>query len=62
MEINELAENVLIVGLHGPEPGGHFIVTSGEVIDLTLKGFKRADIFGGGIGDGLGGRRVYVAS
>ena len=36
-------------------------MTSGEMIDLALKGFERPDVLHGGIGDGLGGGGVDVA-
>jgi len=36
-------------------------MTSGEVIDLALKGFEGADVFDGGIGDDWRGRGADVA-
>jgi len=61
LEIDEFAQNVLITGFDRSETGGNLIVTSGEVIDLALKGVKRADVFDGGIGDDLGSGGADVA-
>jgi len=36
-------------------------MTSGEVIDLALKGFEGADVFDGGVGDSWGGGGADVA-
>ena len=58
LKVDELAKDVLIVGFHRSETPGHFIVTSGEVIDLTLEGFEGADVFDGGRGEGWRGRGV----
>jgi hypothetical protein len=62
LKVNELAENVLIVGFHRSETGDHFIVTSGKVIDLALEGFEVADIFDGGSGEGWRGRGIDATS
>ena len=61
LEVDELAQDVLVVGFHRSETGGHLIVTSGEVIDLALHGFECADIFDGRGGDDWGYRRADVA-
>ena len=61
LEVDEFAQNALIAGFHRSEPSDDFIMTSGEVIDLTLKGVKCADIFDWGIGRGRGSRGADVA-
>jgi hypothetical protein len=56
LKVDKLTQDVLVVSLHGSETTGHFIVTSGQVIDLSLKGFEGASVFNGWIGsEGWGG-------
>ena len=61
LKVDELAQNVLVVGFHGSEAGGHLIVTSGEMIDLALEGFERPDILDGRVDDSRGSGGVNVS-